>query len=333
MSASAQPYSSNPSGSRNVLGVDIGGTKLAVGVATPDGKLLAQDRIPTSPEDGMEVVLNRLVELCRRVIARSGQPIAAVGVGSVGPLDQKTGYIINPVNLKGWGRVPLVDTIRAGLNSPVFLDNDANAAALGEHRFGAGQGVANMIYLTISTGVGGGIIIDHALYQGENGNAGEVGHMSVDYHGRPCGCGNVGCIEQYASGPAIVRRMREALDAPGAPRSPLHAAGELTPQAVIEAAERGDALARKVWDDTILALGTALASFIHIFNPKRIVIGGGVSKAGDKLFIPLREATKKRTVPPMWDVVEIVPARLGDDVGIFGAIAVGLDGYARAAQR
>ncbi len=330
---SAAPTSKGDSpGPRNVLGIDIGGTKMAVGVATPEGKLLASDRILTTVGEGPGAALGRLIDLCRRVIARSGEPVAVAGVGCVGPLDQKGGLVLSPVNLPGWDRVPLVQTIREALNAPVFLDNDANAAAMGEHRFGAGRGVANMIYLTISTGVGGGIIIDNHLYQGESGNAGEVGHMSVDFNGRPCGCGNIGCIEQYASGTAIVKRMREALEAPGGNKSVLRdlAADEITTKAVIDAAEAGDMTAKRVWDETILALGTALASFIHIFNPRRIVLGGGVTNAGEHLLGPLREATRKRTVRPMMDIVDIVQAELGHDVGIFGAIAVGLERDGRA---
>ena len=187
------------------LGIDIGGTKLAAGVADRAGKLLVSDRIPTDAMKGPAHAMDRLNEMCRRLIRESGVKVVAAGMGSVGPLDQATGRIISPVNLPGWGTVPLVQMVHEGLKIPVYLDNDANAAALGEHLFGAGRGVRHMIYLTISTGIGGGVILDGKLYQGANGNAGELGHMSVDYRGRKCGCGNVGCIEQYASGTAIAR--------------------------------------------------------------------------------------------------------------------------------
>ena len=325
----------NPIVSTHILGIDIGGTKLAVGVSTAQGKLLSSERIPTNSSEGPDRVLARLAEVCHRVIDKAGVKVDGAGVGCVGPLDQKTGYVIDPVNLPGWKKVPLVDTLKHHLKMPVFLDNDANAAALGEHRFGAGRGMANMVYLTISTGIGGGIIINHQLYQGENGNAGELGHMSVNFAGRPCGCGNVGCIEAYASGTAIAARTREAVKASGASDSSLllSIAGtieQINGQAVVEAVRRGDPLACRVWDETIVALGSCMVSVIHIFNPRRIVLGGGISNAGDLLFVPLRKQTKKHSMPMLHDICDIVPAELGDQVGVLGAVAMGLDGLARA---
>ncbi len=316
-----------------VLGIDIGGTKLAIGIADEQGRLLHSDRIPSNATEPWEKTLPRLVEVCRRAIEQAGVPVVAIGVGCVGPLDQKTGYVIHPVNLPGWIRVPLVGTLRDALKVPVFLDNDANAAALGEHRFGAGRGVANMVYLTISTGIGGGIIINHRLYQGENGNAGELGHMSIDFAGRPCGCGNIGCIEAYASGTAIAARTREAVGAAASTaQAPIlmSLAGsidKITAQIVIEATRRGDPIALKVWDETIVALGSCMVSVINIFNPRRIVLGGGVTHAGDLLFEPLRKQTRKHAIPMLGDICEIVPAELGDQVGVLGAVAVGWDCY------
>jgi glucokinase len=313
----------------HVLGIDIGGTKLAVGVSNAAGELLVTDRIPSNSGEPSELTLARLIEVSRRAIDKAAVTVAAAGVGCVGPLDQKTGYVINPVNLRGWKHVPLVDTLRDALRIPVFLDNDANAAALGEHRFGAGKGVANMVYLTVSTGIGGGIIVGHRLYQGENGNAGELGHMSVHFAGRPCGCGNLGCIETYASGTAIALRAREAVMA-GADSLMPALAGEIAKidaPVVVEAVRRGDALANRIWDETIVALGSCLTSVIHAFNPHRIVIGGGMSNAGDLLFVPLRAQTKKHAMPMLYDACEIVPAQLGDQVGVLGAVAVGLDGF------
>jgi glucokinase len=336
MTATTRP-SAEPSAGPHILGIDIGGTKLAVGVSSPSGQLLATDRIPTNPAESSEQTLARLIDACRAVIAKAAVPVAAAGIGCVGPLDQKTGYVISPVNIPGWRRVPLVDTIRAGLKIPVFLDNDANAAALGEHRFGAGRGVRNMIYMTISTGIGGGIIVDDRLYQGENGNAGEMGHMCVRFDGRRCPCGNIGCVEAYASGTAIAARAREAVDADraaaGASLLKL-AAGDpsgITAKLVVEAVRRGgDPLAQRIWDETINALGSGLVSVIHIFNPRRIVLGGGVTNAGDLLFEPLRRYVSKYAVKMLADVCDIVRAGLGDQVGVMGAVAVGLDGYARS---
>lgn len=325
----------SPAAIQHILGIDIGGTKLAVGVATAQGQLLSTERIPTNSGEGPDRVLARLADVCRTVIEKAGVKVDAAGVGCVGPLDQKTGYVINPVNLHGWNKVPLVNTLKSHLNIPVFLDNDANAAALGEHRFGAGRGMANMVYLTISTGIGGGIIVNHQLYQGENGNAGELGHMSVNFAGRPCGCGNLGCIEQYASGTAIAARAREAVLAAGNHESVLVSlAGtvdRINGQTVVEAVRQRDPLACRVWDETIVALGSCMVSVIHIFNPRRIVLGGGISNAGDLLFVPLRKQTKIHAMPTLHDICDIVPAELGDQVGVLGAVAVGLDGLNRGA--
>jgi glucokinase len=336
MTATTKP-SAEPGAGPHILGIDIGGTKLAVGVSSPTGQLLVSDRIPTNPAESSEQTLVRLVDACRAVIGRAAVPVAAAGIGCVGPLDQKTGYVISPVNIPGWRRVPLVDTIRAGLKIPVFLDNDANAAALGEHRFGAGRGVRNMIYMTISTGIGGGIIVDDRLYQGENGNAGEMGHMCVRFDGRRCPCGNIGCVEAYASGTAIAARAREAVAAdPAAAGAALLklAAGDpsnITGKLVVEAVRRGgDPLAQRIWDETINALGSGLVSVIHIFNPRRIVLGGGVTNAGELLFEPLRRYVGKYAVKMLADACDIVRAALGDQVGVMGAVAVGLDGYARS---
>jgi len=323
----------SPDSQQHILGIDIGGTKLAVGVSTAQGRLLSSERIPTNSGEGPQRMIARLAEVCLRVIDQSGVKVDAAGVGCVGPLDQKTGYVINPVNLHGWKEVPLVDILKNDLKMPVFLDNDANAAALGEHRFGAGRGVANMVYLTISTGIGGGIIINHQLYQGENGNAGELGHMSVNFAGRPCGCGNLGCIEQYASGTAIATRAREAVKAAGnTDTALLSLAGtidQINGQVVVQAVLQGDRLACRVWDETIVALGSCMVSVIHIFNPRRIVLGGGITNAGDLLFVPLRKQTKKHAMPTLHDICDIVPAELGDQVGVLGAVAVGLDGIAK----
>ena len=323
----------SPDSQQHILGIDIGGTKLAVGVSTAQGRLLSSERIPTNSGEGPQRMIARLAEVCLRVIDQSGVKVDAAGVGCVGPLDQKTGYVINPVNLHGWKEVPLVDILKNDLKMPVFLDNDANAAALGEHRFGAGRGMANMVYLTISTGIGGGIIINHQLYQGENGNAGELGHMSVNFAGRPCGCGNLGCIEQYASGTAIATRAREAVKAAGnTDTALLSLAGtidQINGQVVVQAVLQGDPLACRVWDETIVALGSCMVSVIHIFNPRRIVLGGGITNAGDLLFVPLRKQTKKHAMPTLHDICDIVPAELGDQVGVLGAVAVGLDGIAK----
>ena len=319
-----------------VLGIDIGGTKVAVGVVSGDGQRLAADRIPTQAGEPHEKTMPRMLELCRRVIAQAGIPegtqLLAGGIVSPGPLDLPTGVIVAPKNLPGWRNVPIVRMLSDEFGMPFYLDNDANAAALAEHRFGAGRGSSHMIYLTLSTGIGGGIIVDDQLYRGQTGNAGELGHMSVAFDGVPCVCGSRGCIEAYSSGTALAKQARAALAA-GEASSLANGPGGMdgvTGEAVVEAVRRGDPLALKLWDRALSILGMGLTNLIHIFNPRRIVIGGGISNAGDLLFEPLRRHTMKHTLKELGDVCKIVPAQLGAEVGVMGAAALALEGAARA---
>lgn len=250
-----------------------------------------------------------------------------LGVGCGGPLDPWAGVVHNALNNPGWIDVPLVARIGGALGRPTYLDNDANAAALGEHRFGAGRGVANMVYLTVSTGVGGGVIVDGRLVHGENGNAGELGHVSVDVRGRPCHCGSVGCLETYCSGSNIAARAREALERGEGEGSVLARIerDQLTSRHVADAARDGDPLARRVWDETTELLGAGIVSIIHAFNPRLVVLGGGVTQAGDLLFDPLRRIVAERAMPWLAEAATIVPAELGPRTGVLGAVAVALE--------
>ena len=313
-----------------ILGIDIGGTKLAVGVATPDGVLLAEARRPSGADDGPEAVIGRIVELARGVVeeARIGlDGVERIGIGCGGPLDPWRGVVRNALNMPGWIDIPIVARLERELGRPAFLDNDANAAALGEHRFGAGRGVDNLVYLTVSTGVGGGAILGGRLYQGENGNAAELGHISVNAAGRACHCGSVGCIEAYCSGTSIADRTREALaagDEPSALRSGAREA--ITAELVAAAAGDGDAVAASVWDESMRLLGAGIVSIIHAFNPRLVILGGGVTRSGDQLFGPVRRVVDARAMPWLREAVEIVPAALGETTGILGAVAVAIDG-------
>ncbi len=310
-----------------ILGIDIGGTKLAVGVATAEGRVLAEARRPSGAAEGPDAVIGRIVEMAREIVAEAEiglNDLQSVGIGCGGPLDPWRGVVLNALNNPGWIDIPITDRIGEALGRPAYLDNDANAAALGEHRFGAGRGVTNMIYLTVSTGVGGGVIADGRLLRGEGGNAAELGHLTVDAHGRPCHCGGIGCLEEYCSGTNIAVRAREALAASDEP-SALRAADAFTAAEVTAAVGAGDQLATEVWNETTTLLGAGIASMIHAFNPALVVLGGGVTKAGDLLFEPVRRAVAERTMPWLHEVVRIVPAELGDRTGILGAVTVALD--------
>jgi glucokinase len=298
----------------SVLAIDIGGTKLAAGVVRDDGVQLSRGRVPTDVGQGPDAAVERLLALCRQVVAQAGlrlSELPAVGVGCGGPLDTRRGVTLAPPNLPGWDEFPLVSKLEAALGRPVHLDNDANAAALGEHRFGAGRGFRHLVYLTISTGIGGGVILDDRLYRGANGNAAELGHIQVSYDGWPCPCGGQGCIEAFASGTHIARRAREKTGRP-----------ELTSHDVVAGVRAGDSWALAVWDDTLQVLSAGIASMINAFNPQRVIIGGGVTAAGELLFEPLRRLALARAMKPLAQGVDLVPAQLEDQVGVMGAAAV-----------
>ncbi|GEM46767.1 ROK family protein [Deinococcus cellulosilyticus] len=308
----------------NVLAIDIGGTKLAIGIVSKDGDLLASLRCPTLAHEGPDAVLSRILDLSRTLL--KDHPVTAVGVGCGGPLDAEKGIIKNPPNLPGWLDYPLGDLLRQNLGLPVFIDNDANAAALAEYRFGAGRGTRHMVYLTLSTGIGGGIIIDGRLYRGKHGNAGELGHISIKHDGRKCNCGNSGCLEAYCSGTSIAKRARElAAEHPGSVLEKLAGTVEgIRAETVLEALRQQDPLTTSFWEETLDMLASGITSVIHTFDPERIVLGGGITNFGPLLFEPLRARVNKITIPDLNAGVDIVPAELGNHVGILGAAAVAL---------
>jgi glucokinase len=308
-----------------VLAIDIGGTKLALGLVDATGRILARDEIPTRAAEGPDRVLGRLLERARIMLERPGpaHAVRRAGIACAGPLDRQAGLILNPPNLPGWARVPLVDRVEQALGLPAVLDNDANAAALGEFRYGAGQGVRSLVYLTVSTGIGGGIILEGRLWRGLGDSAGEIGHMTIDPDGPPCGCGNRGCLEALASGPAIARRAREALQ--GGRHSRLRDLGEVTAPNVMRLAREGDALASEIWAVAVHALALGVGAAITILAPERVIIGGGVAQAGDMLFEPVRREVKRRVKLVAVGSIPILPAALGRDVGILGAAALALE--------
>ncbi len=311
---------------RYIVGVDIGGTNIVVGTVAQDGsEILGVESAPTAADKGPDAVVDRIVELVRRSIAKApGKEIAGVGIGSPGPLDTKTGVVILTPNL-GWHNMPLRDRVAAGLNLPAELDNDANCAVFGEWWRGAARGSAHVVGLTIGTGIGGGIILGGEIYHGASDMAGEIGHMTIDSMGRHCKCGNYGCLEAYASGPQIAARAVEGIEAGADSTLPGFVGGDLskiTAQVVYEAAHQGDEYALEVVRDTAKFLGAGVASILNIFNPQVVVICGGVTLAGDKLFVPLRSEVKRRAFKPAVDVCRIVPGELSGTAGVWGAAAV-----------
>jgi glucokinase len=307
--------------------IDLGGTNLRAVVATRDGDIKGEVIVAAGADEGPERVIDRMVETQASAASDAGVALAdlrGVGIASPGALDLIRGVVHEAPQLPGWDGVPLVEIMRERLGVPVLLENDANANALGENRFGAGAGTRHMIYLTISTGVGGGIIIDNRIYHGATGAAGELGHVVVQYEGARCLCGENGCLEAYASGTGIVWRAEDLIDS-GEARSLQRLqreSGGLTAKVLAGAARSGDRHAKALFDDAGLYLGIALADFVNIFNPEAIVLGGGVATGAGDLFLERAEATMRQLArkEPL-KYVRVERATLGDRSGTLGMIA------------
>lgn len=319
-----------PSDEDIFLGIDLGGTKIIAGLVDREGQIFARQHRKTQASEGPTAVLHRLIDAATQLLTAEnlhrGQ-VAAIGVAAPGPIDARSGVVTAPPNLPGWIDVPLGQLIQNELGAPTFLENDGNAAALAEHRFGAGRGADHMIYVTASTGIGGGLILDGSLYSGATGAAAEVGHMTILPQGPLCGCGNRGCLEALASGTAIAREARERV-ARGAPTVITELAegnlDRISAKLVAQAANQGDAEAEAILSEAMNYLGLGMANLVNLFNPQLIVIGGGLTKMGERLFGPVRRIIDRRAFPTSAAAVEISRAQLGDDVGLLGAAAVAM---------
>jgi glucokinase len=316
-----------------VAGIDIGGTKIALAVADLEGRLIERMRFPTRAEEGAHRLIETALSAIEGMVERTGARLAAVGVGCGGPLDRARGLILSPPNLPGWDEFPIVKLITERLGVPVLLDNDANAAALGEHRHGAGRGYTHLVYLTISTGIGGGVIVDGRLLHGVCDGAGEVGHMTILPDGPVCGCGGRGCLEALCSGTGLAQRARERLAAGALSSLSSLSSNEVTGGAVAEAARAGDAVAAAVWDEMIDYLAIGVGNLFNLLAPEAVVIGGGVSGAGEQLFGPLRERVRARArmLPP--EKINILQAALGGDSALHGAVILAQSAAVQAGAR
>jgi glucokinase len=308
-----------------ILGVDLGGTKILTAVTDSQGKMLSRDHSVTPAREGPKAVLESILESTHRALERADvalSSLACAGVGAPGLVDPRQGMVFTSPHLPGWRDVRLRDMVEEGLGKRTFLINDANAAALGELQFGAARGARNFIYITLSTGIGGGIVIDGELYSGTIGAAGEVGHMTIDDRGPLCNCGNRGCWETLASGTALAREARQRMEQ-GVSTSILEYArgdvAKVTAQAVHDAARGGDSLARELIARTGYYIGVGLANLINIFNPELIVIGGGLSNIGDILLEPAFKVAGERAYKETFGAVRFASAALGRDSGVLGA--------------
>lgn len=287
-----------------IVGVDFGGTKIKAGLVNLNGKVLKSVKRLTESKKGKRFVINNLIKCVEEIISGvNRKDIIGIGIGAPGSLDSRKGVILNPPNLPGWRNVPLRRIIQKKLGLKVVLENDTNAMAFGESKFGWGRNVKDLVLLSLGTGVGSGIIIDKAIYHGM-GNAAEIGHMTIVENGLRCSCGNRGCLEEYVSGRAVEREARKAMRK------------ELSPLDVERLARKGNKKAIEVYRTIGEHLGVGLANVVNILNPELIIIGGGVSNAGDLILKPAVRVMKQRAFSP---VCNVVISKLGSDAGIIGA--------------
>jgi glucokinase len=309
------------------IGIDVGGTKIAAGLVDRAGQIVHRYTTSAHSEQEPEFVIAAIEQAYRAVMAGSSidpEQIKAVGLGFPGNTNGQAGIVLVCSNLPAWDHVPLRDIVSERIGLPLLLDNDTNMAAVGEHRYGAGRGSKNMVYQTFSTGSGFGMIINNQLYAGHTGTAGELGHVVIDIGGPPCTCGKNGCIMAYASGIGMSRIAYDRLAA-GAEtvlRDIAPADGRrISGQQIAAAAEQGDEVAQEIIRTAGYYGGVGLSMIVQILNPELIVIGGGLTRIGARLFDPMRAAMREHTQPELWDSVRIEPWQLGDDLGIVGAAA------------
>ncbi len=306
-------------------GIDLGGTTIDIGLISVDGEIVCTTKIPSEVINGAEDTIERIANAVLDCSSTFNTvDVCAVGIGIAGLVDNTTGILREATNLPGWVNVRLADALEEKLELPVKVDNDANVAALGEYAFGAGRGYPHMMMVTLGTGVGAGLILDGQIYHGAHQAAGEFGHTIINYNGRICGCGTPGCVEAYVGTQGILQRVQELL--PDFPNSPLRGIDEhdLTPKDIYEKAELNDELALQVFSDVGQALGFGLVSVVNLLNIQRIVLGGGVSAAGDFLIKSAQQTLDDYSLNNSDEPVHIVRARFGEHAGIIGAASLAM---------
>lgn len=320
------------SATRSALGIDLGGTKIAVAAVTEAGATISESRAPTRADEGPEAVTDRIAAAARETLEKIGagaEVIESIGVGVPGQLDAERHVVLSAPNLRGWSEFPLAEELGSRLDGrPVYLENDANLAAVAEHAFGAGRGVDDLILLTLGTGVGGGIILEGELITGAHGWAGELGHLIIDADGPFCGMGHRGCLESLASGTAIAREARERPTARGGGFRDLadEDAAELTARRVAEAARQGDEACIRIFEAAGRYLGLGIASFVLALDPAVVILGGSLVQVGKPLLEPARRAARSALFPAAADRLRIVTTDLEGRAGVLGAALLALRG-------
>ncbi|WP_294344016.1 ROK family protein [uncultured Clostridium sp.] len=306
-----------------VIGIDLGGTKIYTAVVDLEGNIISEKTVATNVVEGEEAVLGRIMGTVDTVLKDVNiEDVKAIGIGSPGPLDVKNGIIINSANFPSFKNFNIVKPIKEKYNLPTFLDNDANVATLGEFMFGAGKGTENMVFVTASTGIGGGAVLNGRLYRGNTANALEIGHMTVMVNGPRCGCGNAGCAEALGSGTAIMKRAREAVNSNA--NTSLKNYSEVTSKEVFEEAAKGDRISKEIINTSLSYLGIAVANIVNIFDPEKVVVGGGVTNGGKIVFDKIQEEVDNRCLKAISENCVIEKAVLGGKAGVLGAAALAI---------
>lgn len=301
------------------IGIDLGGTNIKGALVDDQGHLLSKTEVPTLAREGPEAVIKRIAGLILELAYNHDEPISGIGIGVPGQPDTVTGAVLYAPNLK-WERVPVGPMLNREFNYPVYLDNDANTAALAEYRFGAGVGARNLAAVTIGTGIGAGLILEGRLFRGSNWSAGELGHTVVLPGGPLCSCGKNGCLETLTAAPALVRMIQEKINC--GEQTSLTGYTSFEARDIFVEALRGDRAAAEIINKMIYYLGIGLGNLVNLLNLDCIIIGGGVARAGEVLFKPLREEILKTALPVPAEIVKVIPASLGNDAGSVGAAAL-----------
>ena len=305
-----------------VVGVDLGGTKIYTALVDLDGNIIKEKTVETLAHEGEQAVLGRIIDTIDYVTEGTDKNlIKSIGIGSPGPLDVKNGIIIENSNLP-FKNFAIVKTIKEKYDLPTYLDNDANVATLGEFMFGAGKGTENMVFITASTGIGGGAVLNGKLFRGATGNALEVGHMTVSTEGPRCGCGNLGCVEALGSGTAIGKRAKEAVSTNVT--TSLKNYDNVTAKEVFKEAANGDRVAKNILNTSLTYLGIAVANTITNFDPEKVVVGGGVVNGGDIVIDTIRNVVEERCMAAFVENCTIEKAVLGGKAGVLGAAALAI---------
>lgn len=299
---------------KNIIAIDIGGTNIKYGIVSGEGKIVTEDQIPTEAQHGGRALMRKILSVIEEQLEQE-IPIGGIGISSAGQICPDTGMVIWATeNLPGWTGMPIRQKIQDAFGLPVFVENDVNAAALGEKWMGAGRDAKDFVCLTIGTGIGGAVIINNRIYHGHRGIAGELGHIPIEKNGYPCTCGLSGCLEQYASMTALIRNVKNKINSDTINERAIEG------KTIFEEAEKGHPVCRQAIESFTDYLGTGIGALVHVFNPSLIVLGGAVSQQGEPLLKKIKAKTMKHVLPAFAEGLEICFAKCGNHAGLLGVV-------------